>query len=68
MEALPAVDKNIIYIYSEKEKRYLPELKKAKKTELRFKAKLLMLENDVKKLIEMIDVMCKAFDNDKQMH
>lgn len=62
-KTLPDVDKNIIFVYSEKDNKYLPEIKNTKKTELILKLKLLTIENDAKKLIEMIHVMKRAIDN-----
>ena len=63
-KTLPGVDKNIIFVYSEKDHKYLPEIKNTKKTELILK--LLTIENDAKKLIEMIDVIKRAIDNDNK--
>lgn len=65
-KTLPDVDKNIIFVYSEKDNKYLPEIKNTKKTELISKLKLLTIENDAKKLIEMIHVMKRAIDNDNK--
>ena len=62
-KTLPDVDKNIIFVYSEKDNKYLPEIKNTKKTELILKLKLLTVQNDAKKLIEMIHVMKRAIDN-----
>lgn len=62
-KTLPDVDKNIIFVYSEKDNKYLPEIKNTKKTELILKLKLLTIENDAKKLIEMIHVMKREIDN-----
>lgn len=62
-KTLPDVDKNIIFVYSEKDNKYLPEIKNTKKTELILKLKLLTIENNAKKLIEMIHVMKREIDN-----
>lgn len=62
-KTLPDVDKNIIFVYSEKDNKYLPEIKNTKKTELILKLKLLTVQNDAEKLIEMIHVMKRAIDN-----
>ena len=62
-KTLPDVDKNIIFVYSEKDNKYLPEIKNTKKTELILKLKLLTIENNAKKLIEMIHVMKREIEN-----
>ena len=66
-KVIPACDKNIEYVYSEWDQKYLPRLKYRKKAESRLKLKLLMIENDAKKVIEMINIMVKSleFDNKK---
>lgn len=66
IEAIPACDKNIEYVYSEWDQKYLPQLKYPKKAESRLKPKLLIIQNDDKKLIEMIDIMIKSLDSDNK--
>lgn len=44
----------------------MTELKEPKKAELHLKSKLLMIENDAKKLIETINFMIKSLDNDNK--